>query len=66
MIKTADTPLMTNDKFVLYKKNFEDLQTFEWNDVVTKRIERQSTLENILLAVMCRNKVLPLNVCAKG
>lgn len=61
MIQTTDTPLMTNNKYVLYI-NYKDLQTFEWKDVVNKRIQRQSTLANILFAVMCRNKVTKDNL----
>ena len=61
LIQTNDTPLMTNNKYVLYI-NYKDLQTFEWKDVVNKRIQRESTLANILFAVMCRNKATKDNL----
>ena len=50
----SDAALITNNKSVLYRKSFEDLQSFQWGDIVS---EKQPTLANILLAVMSKKMV---------
>lgn len=52
----SDAALITNNKSVLYNKSFEDLQSFQWADVVGKMVVCQPTLANILLTVMSRNR----------
>lgn len=53
----SDAALITNNKSVLYRKSFEDLQSFQWGDIVSEMIEKQPTLANILLAVMSKKMV---------
>lgn len=50
----SDAALITNNKSVLYRKSFEDLQSFQWGDIVSGK---QPTLANILLAVMSKKMV---------
>lgn len=50
----SDAALITNNKSVSYRKSFEDLQSFQWGDIVS---EKQPTLANILLAVMSKKMV---------
>lgn len=65
----SDAALITNNKSVFYNKSFEDLQSFQWADVVGEMVVCQPTLANILLTVMSRNKVttdsLPENLVPK-
>ena len=53
----SDAALITNNKSVSYRKSFEDLQSFQWGDIVSEMIEKQPTLANILLAVMSKKMV---------
>lgn len=33
----SDAALITNNKSVLYRKSFEDLQSFQWGDIVSEK-----------------------------
>jgi hypothetical protein len=65
----SDAAQVTNNKSVLFKKTFEDLQSFQWGDVVSEMVDNQPALTNMLLTVMSRNKVttdcLPENLVPK-
>jgi hypothetical protein len=53
---------VTNNKSVLFKKSFDELNTFQWNDIVDECVSSQPMLADIILTIMTRQTVTTDNI----